>query len=95
MSELYYDLEVPLSKVLAICKIRGIRVMTGRLVEMEEEIDGQLKEIQLRIFELAGEEFNINSPKQLGVVLFEKLELPVIKDEDRLFHCGGCTRGAA
>src|SRR5699024_10016698 len=47
MSELYYDLEVPLSKVLADMEIRGIRVMTGRLVEMEEEIDGQLKEIQL------------------------------------------------
>lgn len=79
MSELYYDLEVPLSKVLADMEIRGIRVMPERLVEMEDEIDGQLKEIQSRIFELAGEEFNINSPKQLGVVLFEKLELPVIK----------------
>ncbi len=79
MTELYHDLEVPLSKVLAEMEIRGIRVLPERLGEMEEEIEGRLGEIQSRIYELAGEEFNINSPKQLGVVLFEKLGLPVIK----------------
>lgn len=79
MADLYHDLEVPLSKVLAEMEIRGIRVMPERLVEMQEEIEGRLEEIQARIYELAGEEFNINSPKQLGVVLFEKLGLPVIK----------------
>lgn len=79
MMDLYHDLEVPLSKVLAEMEIRGIRVLPERLVEMEEEIEGRLEEMQSRIYELAGEEFNINSPKQLGVVLFEKLGLPVIK----------------
>ncbi|CAM4163023.1 DNA polymerase I [Lacicoccus alkaliphilus] len=79
MADLYHDLEVPLSKVLAEMELRGISVLPGRLVEMEEEIEGRLEEMKSHIYELAGEEFNINSPKQLGVVLFEKLGLPVIK----------------
>lgn len=79
MLELWQDLEIPLSKVLAEMELRGITVDVSRLKAMEEDIDTRLKEIETHIYDLAGEEFNINSPKQLGVVLFEKLELPVIK----------------
>ncbi|WP_017549080.1 DNA polymerase I [Salinicoccus carnicancri] len=79
MYDLWKDLEIPLSKVLAEMEIRGITVDASRLVEMEKEIQGRLDEIEAKIHEFAGGEFNINSPKQLGVVLFEKLELPVIK----------------
>lgn len=79
MLDLWKELEIPLSKVLAAMEIKGITVDASRLSGMQQEIDGRLKEIENHIYELAGEEFNINSPKQLGVVLFEKLELPVIK----------------
>lgn len=79
MYDLWKNLEIPLSKVLAEMEIRGITVDASRLVEMEAEIQERLDEIEAKIHEFAGGEFNINSPKQLGVVLFEKLELPVIK----------------
>src|SRR5699024_527945 len=79
MYDLWKDLEIPLAKVLAEMEIRGITVDASRLVEMETEIQARLDDIEAKIHGFAGGEFNINSPKQLGVVLFEKLELPVIK----------------
>ncbi|AKG74234.1 DNA polymerase I [Salinicoccus halodurans] len=79
MYDLWMDLEIPLSKVLAEMEIKGITVDASRLVEMETEIQERLNAIESKIHEFAGEDFNINSPKQLGRVLFEKLELPVIK----------------
>ena len=60
-------------------ELKGIKVQRERLEKMEVELQGQLDDIEEKIYELAGEKFNINSPKQLGVILFEKLELPVIK----------------
>lgn len=79
MHDLLHDLEIPLTKVLAQMELRGIHVDRTRLEEMEQEIQGRLDEIEANIHKLAGEEFNINSTKQLGVILFEKLKLPVIK----------------
>src|SRR5699024_10307210 len=79
MYDLWKDLEIPLAKVLAEMEIRGITVDASRLVEMETEIQARLDDIEAKIHGFAGGEVNINSPKQLGVVLFEKLELPVIK----------------
>lgn len=79
MYDLWKDLEIPLAKVLSGMEYRGITVDASRLKDMESEIKTRLDEIEGKIYELAGEEFNINSPKQLGVVLFEKLGLPVIK----------------
>lgn len=79
MYDLWQDLEIPLSKVLVQMELKGIKIKTDRLKEMEEELSGRLQEIEEKIYGLAGEEFNINSPKQLGVILFEKLELPAIK----------------
>lgn len=79
MYDLWQELEIPLSKVLVQMELKGIKIKTERLKEMETELSGRLKEIEEKIYGLAGEEFNINSPKQLGVILFEKLELPAIK----------------
>ena len=79
MYSLWHDLEIPLAKVLVQMELKGIKVQRERLEKMEVELQGQLDDIEEKIYELAGEKFNINSPKQLGVILFEKLELPVIK----------------
>lgn len=79
MYDLLHDLEIPLSKVLVQMELKGIMIKTERLKEMEAELSEKLTAIEEKIYSLAGENFNINSPKQLGVILFEKLELPVIK----------------
>ena len=77
--ELLKELELPLSKVLASMEVRGIHVDVNTLHSMQSEIQHRIDDIKDEIYSLAGEEFNINSVKELGVILFEKLELPVIK----------------
>lgn len=77
--ELFINLELPLAQVLAEMEHQGIKVDVEKLKEMDVEINGRIEVIEKRIHELAGEDFNVNSPKQLSVILFEKLELPVIK----------------
>ena len=77
--ELFTDLEMPLSIILAEMESTGVKVDIERLKAMGEELKEHLQELEQRIYELAGEEFNINSPKQLGVILFEKLQLTVYK----------------
>jgi len=77
--ELFKELELPLSFILAEMEFEGIKLDVDRLKRMGEEISNQLKELEKRIYEHAGTTFNINSPKQLGTILFEKLGLPVIK----------------
>ncbi|MDM5190267.1 DNA polymerase I [Bacillus sp. DX4.1] len=77
--ELLTELEMPLCRVLAEMEVKGVTVDTDRLRSMGDELVGRLKGMEQEIYELAGTEFNINSPKQLGVVLFENLNLPVIK----------------
>jgi DNA polymerase I len=77
--ELFIELEMPLSRILAEMESTGVAVDVNRLKEMGEEIKKRLNEIEGKIHQLAGEPFNINSPKQLGVILFDKLGLPVIK----------------
>lgn len=76
---LFQELELPLSSVLARMELTGIKVDTEQLKSMSEEFARQLDSLTDEIYELAGEEFNINSPKQLGTILFEKLKLPVVK----------------
>lgn len=78
-SELFYDMELPLAMVLAEMEITGIKVDAQRLREMKVEFAERLLAIEKRVYEQAGEEFNLNSPKQLGVILFEKMGYPVIK----------------
>jgi len=75
--ELLYDMEQPLSFVLAKMEIAGITVKKETLLEMQAENELVIEKLTQEIYELAGEEFNINSPKQLGVLLFEKLGLPL------------------
>jgi DNA polymerase I len=77
--ELFGELEMPLSLILADMEACGITVDRDRLQRMGIEINERLIEIEKKIYELAGEAFNINSPKQLGVILFEKLNLPSFK----------------
>ncbi|MFJ5758280.1 DNA polymerase I [Neobacillus sp. NPDC093182] len=77
--ELFTDLEMPLSLILADMESCGIKVDRDRLQRMGGEIHDRLIEIEGIIYELAGEKFNINSTKQLGVILFEKLNLPTFK----------------
>ncbi|WP_299089549.1 DNA polymerase I [uncultured Metabacillus sp.] len=78
-SSLFYDLELPLSVILTEMEATGVKVDVDRLKDMGTNLAEQLTAIEERIYELAGEAFNINSPKQLGVILFERLGLPVIK----------------
>ena len=77
--ELFTELEMPLSLILADMESCGIKVEQDRLQSMGKELNERLIEIEEKICELAGEKFNINSPKQLGVILFEKLNLPTLK----------------
>ncbi len=76
---LYKEIELPLVKVLSIVEMFGISVDKVKLDVMSQEIYEKIQKSQNKIYDLAGEEFNINSPKQLGSILFEKLAMPVQK----------------
>jgi len=76
MEELLYSLELPLSFVLSGMELRGVKVDIDELKAYGEELSGQLERLIETIYEQAGESFNLNSPKQLGEILFEKLGLP-------------------
>ncbi len=77
--KLYRELEMPLSVILGRMETTGVKVDKQQLEHMGEDLEGRLKNLETKIHELAGVAFNINSPKQLGEILFEKLELPPIK----------------
>jgi DNA polymerase-1 len=79
MKGLYQDIERPLIRVLAEMERHGIRVDQARLGEFSRELEVHLERTTREIFTLAGEEFNIGSPKQLAHILFEKLKLPPVK----------------
>lgn len=75
-NDLLYEIEMPLSKVLASMEHIGVRVDTDGIADFSQKIKEDIDTVKGEIYSLAGEEFNINSPKQLGVILFEKLQLP-------------------
>jgi len=75
VEKLFNDVETPLLSVLAEMEFEGVNINTRVLSEQSTELDQLIQKIQKEIFDLSGEEFNINSPKQLGVILFEKLNL--------------------
>ncbi|MDN5386384.1 DNA polymerase I [Bacillus paralicheniformis] len=77
--DLFEALEMPLAHILGEMESIGVQVDVGRLKKMGEELSAKLAEYEKKIHESAGETFNINSPKQLGVILFEKLGLPAVK----------------
>lgn len=79
MKDLFYEVELPLVKGLFDMEYVGINVDTEQLVAMGKDLSQRIEEISEEIYTEAGEKFNINSPKQLGVILFEKLGLPPFK----------------
>ena len=76
MLELYETAELPLCRVLAEMELAGCRVDAGALAAFGESLSRRIAEMETAIYDMAGETFNINSPKQLGQILFEKLGLP-------------------
>lgn len=79
LESLLYDLELPLGKVLLHMERVGMFLETGKLEALSKEVNQELSELETSIYSLAGEEFNINSPKQLGVILFEKMGIKPLK----------------
>lgn len=79
MTHLLEDIDLPLIKVLASMEILGIKIDRDEFENLQIEINEKIEDLTAKIYKLSGEEFNINSPKQLGEILFDKMKLPVIK----------------
>ena len=79
LNNLYQEIELPLLSVLADLERKGVQIDTTVLARQATAVQARLNQAQKDIFRLAGESFNINSPKQLAVILFDKLELPTLK----------------
>jgi len=79
LGQLFRDLELPLVPILADMELAGVKVDTGYLQKLSKEFGGMIAATEAEIYDISGEEFNINSPKQLGGILFEKLGLKPVK----------------
>lgn len=79
LEDLYFNIEMPLIYVLADIEESGVKINKERLEELSKELDRELRIIETRIYNIAGEDFNINSPQQLQKILFEKLGLKPLK----------------
>ncbi len=79
MKQLFFELEMPLVFLLYEMQMEGIKVNKEELVLYGKKLQESIEVLEAEIYKMAGETFNINSPKQLGVILFEKLKLPVVK----------------
>lgn len=79
LNKIYFGMELPLIPVLARMEGKGIRIDQALLASMSRVMGAQIDELEAKIYKEAGEEFNINSPTQLSVILFEKLKYPVLK----------------
>ena len=77
--EIYRDIEVPVSVILQRVERNGVLVDTGALARQSDELGRKLMELEKQAYEIAGQPFNLNSPKQLGEILFGNLKLPVVK----------------
>lgn len=75
LEDLFYKIEIPLMKVLSKMELAGVHLDKEWLAQESKDLDADLRELESKIYELSGEEFNMNSPKQLGDILFEKLQL--------------------
>ena len=75
VEELFYEIEMPLVAVLAEMEMNGVRIDTDSLSETSQILTARMKELEQRIYSLAGEEFNIASPKQVGDILFGKMKI--------------------
>ena len=85
LMKLYQEIELPLSDVLAKMELRGVAVDKARLKKKSAEMSERISAVEKKIYDLAGETFNINSPKQLGEVLFVKMGLPPVKKTKKGF----------
>lgn len=72
---IFYDLEMPLVEVLSVMECEGIRLDKSKLGDLSESLAGEIEEIEKKVYEVAGEKFNIGSPKQVGEILFDKLQI--------------------
>ncbi|WP_315708844.1 DNA polymerase I [Brenneria uluponensis] len=79
LRKVFQDIDMPLVPVLSRMERTGVLIDTTILAEHSRELTQRLAELEVKAYELAGEEFNLSSPKQLGAILYEKLQLPVIK----------------
>ncbi|MHC1683543.1 MAG: DNA polymerase I [Clostridiaceae bacterium] len=79
MENLFYNLEMPLVKILSSMEVEGFKINIDTLTGLGDNFKIEIDKVQKEIYDLSEEEFNISSPKQLGKILFEKLDLPVIK----------------
>ncbi|MGN7411956.1 DNA polymerase I [Paenibacillus sp. SAF-068] len=79
MNSLFHELEMPLSRILADMEKQGIKANTSDLQALGSEFEEQISRLMAEIYKLSGTEFNLNSPKQLGEILFDRLGLPVVK----------------
>ncbi len=79
LDDLFYNIEVPLINVLAAMEITGLALDIKFLNTLSIKLDKEINSLTKEIYEIAGEEFNINSPQQLRCILFEKLKLPIIR----------------
>ena len=79
LKRLFYEVELPLVELLAQMELWGVKIDPGILKELSQELQGRLKELESQIWSLSGEIFNLNSPQQVGRILFEKLKLPPLK----------------
>ena len=83
---LFYDVEMPLSDVLFEMEANGVRLDVAVLEELSKECQTKIAQLEESLFKIAGTPFNVNSPKQLSEILFERLKLPVgQKDKNRVF----------
>ncbi len=79
LKQVFTDIEMPLVPVLSRMERKGVLINAKVLAEQSKEITARLGELEKQAYELAGEEFNLASPKQLQVILFEKMQLPIVK----------------
>lgn len=79
LADLFYKLEMPLVSVLFRMEKNGVKIDCELLGDLSKKLNSQLSKLMKQIFDVSGREFNINSPKQLGQVLFQELKLPVVK----------------
>ncbi len=83
LDRVYRELELPLIEVLAAMELAGIAIDRAEFERMSTELEAELQRLTAAIYELAGVEFNINSPRQLGEILFEKMNLPSFKKTEK------------
>lgn len=76
---LYHDIDLPTTKVLTKMEYNGVKVDQAMLAQMSKDFETEIKSLERKIYDLAGQEFNIASPKQLGEILFDKMKLPAGK----------------